>query len=244
MSGLIPRVCGIDLGGARTASYVAWLDGARLRFDVYRATPACPLPPAPDGRPVAAYALDGPQGLPDDPGDGRRSARAADRAAHTPTQSLPTTADGLRDLRLYGPFVRNAVALFWQLHSGGTVRLFGLADALHAAPGLPVACEAWPRRVLQRLVGDGVALPSKRREPEAYVRLVWQRLRALGLDAPGVLAPSVDQADAALCALAARAAAAWAVGPDRAAAGFERLGRPPRPDPAAGFVREGYIVAP
>lgn len=241
---MVALVCGIDLGSARTVSYVAWLDGARLRFDVYRVTPASPLPPVPQRGPVAAYALDGPQGLPDDPGDGRRSARAADRAAHTPTQSLPTTADGLRDLVLYGPFVRNAVALFWQLHTGRSVRLLGLADAMNASPRLPVVCETWPRLVLRRLVGDAVPLPSKRREPEAYVRLVWQRLRALGLDAPGVLAPSVDQADAALCALAARAVAAWAEGLDRAPPGFERLGRPPRADRAAGFVREGYIVAP
>lgn len=230
-------VCGIDLGSASTPSYVCWLDGEDLAFDLYRATEHVPLPSAPDGRAVAAYALDGPQGLPEDPGDGGRSARVADRAARTPTQSLPTSPAGLRELRLYGPFVRNSVAIFWRMHVTGTAALLGSRDG---ADGAAAVCETWPRLVLRRLLGDGVAIPSKRREPEAYARLAWRAVRAQGLRAPGVAVPTVDQVDAALCALAALAVARERAG----GAAVERLGRAPRPDPTAGFLREGYIVAP
>jgi predicted nuclease with RNAse H fold len=230
-----PLVCGIDLGGSSTASYVAWLDGTRIVFDMYRATPQSPLPPPPGDRPVAAYAFDGPQGLPADPGDGRRACRVADRAAGTPTRSLPTTPAGLRDLALYGAFVRNAVALFWRLQEAGDVTVLGLEPGPRGLDRRPVACEAWPRLVLRRLAGEGARLPVKRREPEAYARAVWRLMQGQGLGAEGLLCPTVDQADAALCALAARAVTTGAV---------HRLGRAPWPDTAAGFLREGFVVAP
>ncbi len=229
-------VCGIDLGSASTPSYVAWLDDRTLRFDLYRATPERPLPDRPDGRTAAVYALDGPQGLPADPGGGARACRVADRMVHTPTQSLPTTASGLRDLRLYGAFVRNAVALFWRLHETGAAAVLGLrSDAAIASLPRPLVCETWPRLVLRRLAGDGRTLPPKRSAPEAYARAVWRLVQGQGLEAPGVLCPTVDQVDAALCAVAARAVAEGSA---------EALGLPPWPDPALAFLREGLIVVP
>ena len=233
-------VCGIDLGGQTTLSYVAWLSGHSLVLDAYQAAPRRPLPPPPAHRAVAAYAIDGPQGLPRRVPGGARSCRAADRAARTPTMSLPTTRAGLGTLRLYGALVRLSVDLFWTAVCEEGARLYGL-DASAGDGAAPLLCETWPRLVLRAALAPGARIPSKRRAPEAYVRAAWGAVESAGLRAAGVRLPSVDQADAALCAIAARAVLAA----DRpAAAGLLCLGSAPALDREERVVREGFIVAP
>lgn len=233
-----PLVCGIDLGSRSTLSYVAWLDGNRLVFDVYQASAERPLPEPPGQRRVAAYAIDAPQGLPAAAAGGR-SRRVADAEAHTPTQSLPTDRAGLLALRLYGGLVRTGVEVFWSIHTRGLGHIVGSDEPAAPADDRPLVGETWPRLVLRRLRASARGEPPKRREPEAYARLVWQVVRATGLHAASVRTPAVDHAEAALAALAARALADAA---RRDSLPFH-LGIAPQADAHEGLLREGFIVS-
>lgn len=242
-----PTVCGIDYGSAASPSYIAWLAHGRIVFDLYAPAPGALLPPPPRGTgPAAVYAFDAPQGL----GAAGESRRLCDALARTPTQRLPQTRDEMAAWRLYGPFVRGGVDLFWQLHDTGAGHVLDLGPDGRALPpgpspspsSLPLVCETYPRRVLCRLFGLAPGdIPSKRKQAVRYVHTVWPLVLALGIEADGVRHPCVDQVDAALCALAARALAG-SLAQGNLPAGT--VGRPPRVDPGEALLREGWLVSP
>jgi predicted nuclease with RNAse H fold len=218
------KVLGIDAGSFKTVSWTAILDGDRFTLGTIRLRPGQLGIPEFDAGQVVAVAVDAPQGLPQ-PGGSRR---ACDAAARTPTNRLPLTRHELErgtyddgKIVAFAPVIRLGVDLFWahrhRVYDGGVVegRLI----------------ETYPRAVLRHL---GVArIPSKVKEPVEYGALVARLLADRGLRYPEVAVPSPDQADAMLCALAARAAAeGWC----------ERLGLPPVVDENEGVLREGYIV--
>jgi predicted nuclease with RNAse H fold len=222
-------LCGIDLGSFRTPSYVAWLEEGEFLLEVYTASPEQPLPPSPGGWPPAFTGIDAPQGL---PARGERS-RPADRRAGTPTRVLPATRAELAGWRLYGPFLRAGVEIFWSLHEREAASILGLVPV---ADGEGTVFETYPRWVFRRL-WPGVKLPPKRREPAVYAETVWSLLRQQGYAcASPVTRP--DHVDAMLCALAAEAC----LYEDGLPAGT--VGEPPIVDAEEQVLRGGFIVAP
>lgn len=233
-----PLVAGVDFGSRRTPSHVAWLAGDEVWLGAYLATGGTPLPPLPDHLrargTVRVYAFDAPQGLPAAArGPGRR---ACDRAVNAPTRNLPEGRAGLAAMRAYGAFVEGGVDLFWQLHDEGLAHIDGLADDPGEA-SRPIACETYPRRILADLLGVAPArLPSKRADTRHYVGTVVAALAGRGVRFVDPGLPHLhDHADAALCALAARAVATGAA---------HRVGEPPRVDRPGRVLREGYVVLP
>lgn len=224
-------VCGIDLGSFRTLSWVAWLEESRFLLDVYIPTRERPLPDSPSGWPPAFFGIDGPQGL---PVPGQRT-RLADRDARVPTRSLPVTREELAVWPLYQSFIEAGVELFWAVHEQELASILGLVPA----PGAEgTVFETYPRLVFTRLF-PGVRLPSKRKDPFAYVETVWDRIQGEGYTCDGVVRPGVDHCDAMLCALAAEACLQE---DGRVPAGT--VGLPPVVDVGERVLREGYIVAP
>ncbi|MCY0885805.1 MAG: DUF429 domain-containing protein [Firmicutes bacterium] len=220
---------GVDVGSLQTPAYVAWLTGSGLLcFDGYVPDVRHPLPVPPAGwaRPTAV-ALDAPQDLP----AGGRDRRAADAAAGTPTGRMPAGRLQLQQQSLYRELIAAGVDLFWAVYIRGSGRVPGLAAMAPARGSLVL--ETYPRKVLRKLLPSGIPLPSKRKQTARYIDLAWTVVRRQGCWAPGVVRPTVDQVDAALCALAARGAGSW-----------RWLGLPPRPDCREQGLREGYILAP
>lgn len=229
---------GIDAGSLRTPAYVAWLTGHEFTLDMYQPAEDAPLPRTPAGFPApAVFAVDAPQGLPR-PG---APTRRADRPADTPTRKLPHARAELEQWQLYGGLIRVGVMMFWAAHVRGLARLYGLEGAggrtLSLGPETPVWAEPYPRYVLKQLWPElKKSIPSKKNTPLAYVDAVWGRLRAAGYACPGVVRPTVDQVDAMLCALAAKACEGG-----RAAG---EVGCSPVVDEGEQLFREGWIVSP
>ncbi len=224
-------VCGIDLGSLRTPAHVAWLAEDRsFRLDSYLPSQDRPLPEPPPGAEMpACYAIDGPQGLP------RRGAviRQADLAAGTPTRRLPATRQELESWRLYRGLIEAGIEVFWGVYVGGLGRIPGL----EAGPLRPLVCETYPRYVLRSLWPE-MKIPSKRRQPMRYAGAVLEVLGGLGYRCHDIASLTPDQADAMLCALAARACA------QGEGANCLFLGGAPTADLEAQVLREGYIVVP
>lgn len=214
-----------------TPAHVAWLlEDLSFSLGSYQPSRERPLPEPPVGAGIpACYAIDGPQGLP------RRgaAARQADQAAGTPTRRLPATRQDLESWRLYRGLIEAGIEVFWSVYRRGLGRIPGL----EAGPPRPLVCETYPRYLLRRL-WPGMKIPSKRRQPVCYGEAVYRRLRSLGYRCHDIIRPTPDQADAMLCALAARACALEG--------GQARLlfGAAPMADLEAQVLREGYIVVP
>lgn len=227
----VTLVCGIDLGSLRTPAHVAWLlEDLSFSLGSYRPSRERPLPEPPAGAGVpACYAIDGPQGLP------RRGAliRQADLAAGTPTRRLPATRQDLESWRLYRGLIEAGIEVFWSVYERGLGRIPGL----EAGPLRPLVCETYPRYLLRRL-WPGMEIPSKRRQPMWYGEAVCRQLRSLGYRCHGIIPPTPDQADAMLCALAARAYL------HEGGHACLLLGAAPTADLEAQVLREGYIVVP
>ncbi|HVB09124.1 MAG TPA: DUF429 domain-containing protein [Bacillota bacterium] len=228
--GLAGFLCGIDVGSLRTPSYVAWLREGEFTLDMYVPSERRPLPAPPAGWPaVDCVALDAPQGLPT-PGEKNRH---CDRAAGTPTNSLPGSRPEMAERRLYAGLVEAGVSIFWWVHTRGLGRIAGFSEVRDPPP---VVCETYPRFVLRRL--GLTEIPSKRKTPVAYVDAAWGLLRDLGYRCPSVVRPCDHQVDAMLCAVAAEA---W----HNASDPYQRtVGVPPIADVVERLIYEGYIVAP
>ncbi len=219
------RVLGIDAGGLGEPSWLAFLEGDRITLSqCVFSEDATDLPWLRDDD-MLCVAIDAPQGLAR-PGEKRR---AADAAALPPVGRLPANraemakgmaADGTR--LVYIRLVRTGVEVFW------TNREYVLG--LTRKPRL---VETYPRAVFRALLG--CYPPSKRNEPYDFCVAVTKIMCRLRLSCPGVEIPSVDQCDAVLCALAARAFVAGRA---------ERLGRKPVIRKRDQVLREGYIVIP
>lgn len=181
-------LCGIDLGSLRTLSWVAWLEDGRFLLDVYVPSREHPLPASPSGWPPAFFGIDAPQGL---PVPGART-RQADREAQVPTKSLPVTRAELATWPLYRSFVEAGVELFWAVHEQELASVLGLVPV---PDGEGTVFETYPRLVFSRLF-PGVRIPSKRKDPFAYIEAVWGRLQAAGYSCEGVVRPGVDHCDA------------------------------------------------
>lgn len=220
---------GIDVGSLSTPSYVAWCEDYTITFDLYIPTRDHPLP-SKSGNLPTAVALDAPQGL---PGPSRRR-RVADQEAKTPTSVMPATRAELNEWKLYGALVRAGVELFWWAYQAHYLHVLGLPKVEGTTT---VVCETYPRYVLQRLAPKE-PIPSKRKQPLQYIDLVWPLIQAQGYRCPAMVRPTVDQVDAALCAVAAREC----LNTNATPAGM--VGAPPVVDGAEQVVREGYIVAP
>jgi hypothetical protein len=225
-------VLGIDTGSYHTPSYVVWLQGDQIWYDQYRPGPGSwlPLPPSGVSTPVC-IAIDAPQGLPlltaDPP------IRPCDRDAATPTKRLPRTRDQLSSWRLYRPLIEVGIDLFWWCHTSPQHTVFGCGPRTST-----VVCESYPRYILKRLSANS-RIPSKRREPISYSEFVIDTIRARGLESGPVVRPTVDQCDALLCAVAARALCES--GNDLPAG---TVGTPPVVDEEARVLRDGFIVSP
>lgn len=220
---------GIDVGSLSTPSYVAWCEDDILTFDLYIPTRERPLPRKP-GVVLEAVGLDAPQGLPQP----FRRRRVADQEAKTPTSVMPATRAELNEWKLYGALVRAGVEIFWWAYQAHHLHVLGLPKAEGTTT---VVCETYPRYVLQRLAPKEPT-PSKRKQPLQYIDLVWPLIQAQGYRSPSIVRPTVDQVDAALCAVAARECLHTNATP----AGM--VGAPPVVDEGEQVLREGYIVAP
>jgi predicted nuclease with RNAse H fold len=220
---------GIDAGSLRTQSWIAYLVGRRFRVDDYEFTPEnLDLHWLPDDV-TGGIAIDAPQGL---PGHGPR--RRADRDANTPTRILPATRRELRTGRqqrdgVKYPFlsvVQLGCDLFWR----NRCYLYGLNGQLGKL------VETYPRAILLKRPLDSKKqkIPSKKRNPLQYAKFVEHLLTEWGYSwghGPQV----VDQYDAMLCALAAKA---------HAEGRADYLGEPAAEDSKEKVIREGYIVLP
>lgn len=224
-------LCGIDLGSLRTLGYVAWLEDGELLLDVYTPTLEAPLPASPGGWPPSFIAIDAPQGL---PARGAR-ARRADLEAKAPTKILPADREALASFRLYVGLITAGIEVFWSVHERELASIFGLVPLGDAGT---TVCETYPRYVFKQLF-PGVPIPSKRKDPFAYVEAVWPRIQSLGYSCPSVLRPGVDHLDAMLCALSAEACLE-----EDGALPPGTVGTPPVVDLEGRVLREGYIVAP
>ncbi|WP_076348476.1 DUF429 domain-containing protein [Alicyclobacillus vulcanalis] len=219
-------------------SYVAWLDIEKRKFvlDHYvplSGSPPVLLPPVPKdliaNGCVAAYGLDCPQGLPKL--GSRHQRRDCDREANTPTRKLP---EHLSDPYTgpYASLIQVGVQLFAAAVSSGHAQLYGDGRQSHGAK--PIIFETYPRKVLKDHFALG-SIPSKRKEPHAYVDKVWKALKDSGYTCCGVLRPTVDQVDAMVCAVVAEHVLQKSV---------RELGEPPIWDAKDRIFREGYIVVP
>lgn len=218
--------CGIDMGSLNSLSYVAFLYKRRFFLDLYQ--PSCdnPLPLSIFNNPIACYAIDAPQGLPSK----NNKRRLCDKEAKTPTSVLPVDLASLETWKLYGGLVRCGISIFWSIHE----RKIGKILGLDGPDDVPIIVETYPRKTALQL---GLShLPSKRKDPLAYVDYIWSFLKRHGYQCDSVVRPCVDHIDAMLCAIAAEAA----TGIDT----FVKLGREPQIDIHEPVLREGFIVCP
>ena len=167
-------------------------------------------------------ALDGPQGLAA-PGQKMRQAEREVAAAGKTPDKPPRHGP-------YASFLRGSVALFAALRAAG----FGLVG--ESAPEEAVLLEVYPADLWRRLAAAR-RLPRKTSRDGRRIR--WELLRSEGveLEGPHPIGPDEvthDQLDAAAAAFAAYL---WASGKGRL------VGKAPRWDPAAGALREGFIVS-
>lgn len=140
----------------------------------------------------------------------------------------------LAEWKAFAGLIEAGLEIFWSVQSHGLGWVLGLA-----APGpIPVVCETYPRYVIKRRWADLRPIPSKRKEPLAYVDAVWGRLSKEGYGCPSLVRPTVDQVDAMLCALAAEAC----LGAKGMPAGT--VGAKPVVDARGRVLREGYIASP
>ncbi len=226
----LPYVCGIDLSSLGKMSCIAWLRDRQFLLDAYAPSLERPLPVTPVGwGPPMCTAIDGPQGL---PGAGTR--READAEADTPTRRLPLTREGLARFQPYGALVRAGVEIFWKIHESRVAAILGLESE---GIDRPTVAETYPRYVAKRLWRD-MKPPSKSQHPAEYAFAVWERLREAGYSCPSVVLPTVDQADAMLCGVAAQSCY------DAHGRPAGRVGKPPMIDPEEAVLREGHIAAP
>lgn len=223
-------VCGIDVGSPETLSYVAYLKDTAFYFDVYIPTREQPLPQLPMGwneRP-SCILVDGPQSLP----LAGRSRRKCDELANTPTRKLPGTRTELADTRLYRGLIQAGLDIFWGVYRQNTYHIPGLGEKG------PIIAETYPRYILKQQFPDLDPIPSKRKEPEKYVKAIWHRLLAQGFRCESVLNPTVDQVDAALAALTAL------IFLNNGEPEQMQFGEQPVVDEAEEVIREGFLVAP
>lgn len=221
-------VCGIDAGSLRTTSWVAWLKGRDFLLDAYCAGlgPLPPVPPEVSGS-VTCYAMDAPQGLPALGSPNRR----CDKEAGTPTNRLPASQKELKEWKLFKGLIEMGIAVFWELSATPGICIHGR----EGNSAKITAIETYPRKTAKIFGLD--PLPSKKKEPIAYVRHVWGFLRHAGFRCDSVLTPSADQVDAMLCAMAAQAFMEDDVCSNS-------LGLAPFSYPGDDFLREGFIVCP
>lgn len=161
-----------------------------------------------------------------------RSRRRADELADTPTRRLPASRSELENWKLYKGLIEAGVEIFWSAHTRRLGRVLGLEGGAG-----PLLIETYPRYVIKRLWPE-LRIPSKRKEGVRYASTIWERIKSLGYRCESVRTPTVDQVDAALCALAAE----FHVGSEDPEAGA--IGDPPLIDQQDGVIREGYIVSP
>jgi len=226
-----PVVCGVDAGTLTSMSYVAWLRGNEFVLGEYRLDPAAPFPTPPAGWPrPEVVAFDLPQGL---PAEGARR-RRADIEAKTPTRALPTSRAELATWTAYRGFIQAGLETYWSIHENGLGDIAGLG---HRNGSRPFVVETYPRYVIQRLWPE-LAIPSKRKDPTAYVAVLTRLLREKGYAWRDDVALRVDHVDAMMCAIAAAAC----LGGDGLPAGTVGVG--PEVDSGERVLREGFIVSP
>ena len=226
-------VCGIDVGSLKTPSFVAWCNAAEKRFylDQYIPSHIEPLPKQPPGwGEPACIGFDAPQGLPA-PGE---KVRLADKEAKTPTKVLPADRTELENWKLYRGLIQAGVEIFWSVYRWKSVCIPGLEQDCN---GKTVVFETYPRYVIKRL-WPGFKIPSKRKNPLAYISEIYQRILGLGFSYPGAQILTHDQVDSMLCALAAYHFH------DRDELPGGTVGKPPYVDQRCSVLREGLIVAP
>lgn len=224
-------VCGIDVGSLQSLNYIAWLYERQFILDLYIPTIKKPLPQPPEGlRQPRFMGFDAPQGL---PGPGR-AIRVADKEAGVPTKRLPANRTQLGIWKLYQGLIRAGVEIFWAVYEQGLASIAGLA---HTAQSSTIIFETYPRYVIRRL-WPGLDIPSKKREPLAYVDTIWGRIQEAGYSCISVVRPTVDHVDAMLCAIAAEAFLKTGVLPEGT------VGLKPEVDLAGKVLREGFIVGP
>ena len=221
----MPHVLGIDAGGLGRPSWLAFLEGSRITLDQHVVHEHVHLLPWLQDEGISCIAVDAPQGLARDGGKVRR----ADILANTPVRRLPAdraemaAAEAADSTPLvYIGLIRTGVEVFWANRD----EVLGIASA-------PRLVETYPRAIFRTLTSEYP--PSKTKEPFRFSAAVCGIMRRLGLKCPGVWRPSVDQCDAILCAIAARAFVE-----ERA----KRRGDPPIVDEDDRLLREGYIVLP
>lgn len=223
-------VCGVDTGSLNSLSYVAWLQEKEFFFDIYIPSHEHPLPSSPVGlSEPSAFAFDCPQGL--SPGGNAR--RRADQEANTPTRRLPNDWGELESWKPYGQLIKCGATVFWAVYDKRLGSIPGLiSDRTDAS-----VFETYPNYVLRRL-WPNANIPSKRREPFGYVNAFWPKLMELGYRCESVKRPTVDQLDAAICALVA----------ERMATSRTQLagtvGVAPTVDEIVRVLREGFIISP
>jgi predicted nuclease with RNAse H fold len=222
-------VCGIDAGSFNTVNHVAWLQGKDFYLDLYKPSETAPLPVPPSivKTPVNVYAVDAPQGLPN---TGRRR-RLCDQEANTPTRVLPNNRAELENWILYRGLIELGVKTFWWAYQSGEYGIFGLSEKLT----MPIVAETYPRKTIEALEIKLRDIPSKRKAPFAYVKVVWDRLKEAGYRCNSVIHPTVDQVDAMLCAIA---------GQFLLSGSFIKLGKKPMVDEIDHVIREGFIIIP
>lgn len=225
----MPVVCGIDCGTLRSPSWVAWLDDSQFYLDSYVPTESAPLPALtflPGD--VRCMAIDAPQGLP----ASGATVREADRDANTPTRRLPQDREALARWTAYRGLIEAGISVFWWVFEQRLAAIPGLSEEMGATMSV---VETYPRYMLRRLWPD-LVIPSKRRDPIAYVDALYPRIQKRGYVCRSVIRPSVDQVDAMLCALAAERVVRAGGLPSGT------VGAPPVADTDARVLREGYIV--
>ena len=220
---------GLDLSdpnAARTRPCdVAVLDpGLACSFDQwnYREDGSGIVPTRALGR-AFLLAVDGPQGL-----AGRQDAtmRESERIVNAPGR---TPYEFPNDGRPYGGFITGSVKLFHRLvTSGSRFRLLGMEGV---PPTDTTLIEVFPGAAWREEAR--LPLPPKRTQDGRQARL--ELLHELGMTFHSDGLPTVDQLDAAMAAWVAYLFHAGEARPE---------GRAPELDPAAGVLREGYIVQP
>lgn len=181
------------------------------------------LPPVGVNAESSVIAIDGPQGL---AGCARAPMRVSEWKLSTPGRSPSRLPDPTKP---YAGFTRRSVALFTALVQTSHCRLLGLdgtrprdATLIEVFPGA-----AW------KVLSDRV-LPAKRRIDGRKARRRILEDLGLQLDCRTEI-PTHDQLDAAI--------AAWIAYRLRSGKA-DLIGKEPRLDESAAFLREGFIVQP
>lgn len=226
-------VGGVDSGTSKTLSTVAWLDVGRKDFmlDVYIPSTSAPLPAFPQGAKVEYIGFDCPQGLPTK-GNLRRE---CDVLANTPTRHIAQTRDSISAMGSYSQLVELGVDLFWNAFSLNAAAIYGLNQPQDQT----VIFEGYPRFSvinLFQITSPLKTIPSKSKNPLAYIDFVWTGIQQLGYRCHSVIRPTVDQADAMICVITA----------EHAFKGTARhiVGSMPIVDSDDRVIREGFIISP